>query len=281
MSSPQSLFGLVSQLQHIEQKLTDILLEAAMKMSSLTDSSVFILVETQEGRKFSGKPHLCQAYRNSRLTPTDADVECFVDLNSKTINYSTYANTRNAHHSSSSSFGLSPSTATFSARKNATTPDQRGAASSRKRTHESDSGGGGGSGGNDCGGVDDDVIIEPVAKLAKSPSDKDAYPSSSSTSVVPLKTERDDNEIIFLRDAIEGNHVSDESAPILVDGHRDVDPMCGSALDLPLPSAAALEQSFEALFTQNDIQDVDEAALNFGAMVPCDVDTAVDDPSKV
>ena len=90
MTSPQSLFGLVSHLQVMEQKLTDILLEAAMKVSSLTDSSLFILVETQEGRKFSGDPRLCDAYRNARLLPTEADVECHVDLNKTTVNYSSH-----------------------------------------------------------------------------------------------------------------------------------------------------------------------------------------------
>ena len=67
MASPQSLMGLVSQLQNFEQKLTDILLEISVKMTSLTEAKVFILVETRDGRKFAGNRLLCEDYRNSQV----------------------------------------------------------------------------------------------------------------------------------------------------------------------------------------------------------------------
>ena len=244
MSSPQSLFGLVSHLQHMEQKLTDILLEAAMKMSSLTDSSIFILVETQEGRKFSGKPHLCDAYRQSRLIPTEADVECLVDLNSRTVNYSSPKN-------ASSGFSSAP----------ASLPKIIGA-SCRKRNHDQS---------------DEDVVIEPVPKVTRTPEREMAAPASTTTttmattmSVVPLKQERNDgveNEIIFLRDTIDGNVENS-----FEDGRRETS--CGPPLDLPLPPSAGLEHSFESLFTQNEIPDVNES-MNFGsALIPCENDVS-------
>ena len=75
MASAQSLMGLVSQLQNMETSFTAILMEAAMKMATLTDANVFLLVESQDGRKFSGKRHLCEAYLNGTLTPIGNDAE--------------------------------------------------------------------------------------------------------------------------------------------------------------------------------------------------------------
>jgi hypothetical protein len=50
-----------------------------MKLSSMTDSGVFVLIENQEGRRFSGKKHLTDAYLNGTLKPLCNDVE--VQLN--------------------------------------------------------------------------------------------------------------------------------------------------------------------------------------------------------
>ena len=49
-----NLIGLVNQLQHMESAFAAVLMEAAFKLSSLTETNVFILVETAEMRKFGG-----------------------------------------------------------------------------------------------------------------------------------------------------------------------------------------------------------------------------------
>ena len=217
MSSPQSLLGLVSQLQHIEQKLTDILLEAAMKMTSLTDSCVFILVETQDGRKFTGNRRLCESYRNCQMFPKDTDVECLVDVEARNIS--------NAPFQGLSSYSHPPSNHTESG----------SSSPSRKRTHQTD-----------------DEIIDVVPKLAKT---VDAYQSAPILAPfpqdIPFKNERnevEDNEIIFLQNTFG----SGAGGSALNNGARPT-------LDLQIPTATSLEQSFEELFTQSDIQGVGES----------------------
>ena len=71
----QSLLGVVSGLQMMEDNFLKILMEAALKLASLTDASLFILCETQEGRRFAGQRDLCDAYRGGQLVAHEADVE--------------------------------------------------------------------------------------------------------------------------------------------------------------------------------------------------------------
>ena len=250
MSSPQSLLDLVTRLQHIEQNITDVLLEAAMKMSSLTDTSVFILVETQEGRKFSGEPHLCNAYRNSQLSPKDTDVECLVDLKSKTISYSS----SRTGSSSSSSFSCSSASLRQPAQSSSALADRTSAPCSRKRPHDP---------------VNDDVVELSTKHSKNNEADEVFSTPAPLSNQISLKSERDDvddNEIIFLQNSV------DESAESSAGGRQVLG---GSVLDLQLPPSASLETSFESLFTQNDIHDMGES-MNFGPMVPCDVDAPVD-----
>jgi len=79
MASSGSLMGFVNQLQNLELQMASILMEAAMKLASMTDASVFILVEHSGGRYFSGKRHLCDSYLNHRLSPVGNDVEMEVN----------------------------------------------------------------------------------------------------------------------------------------------------------------------------------------------------------
>ena len=79
MASASSLLGLVSQLQSLESSFAAILMEAAMKLANLTDANIFFLVETPQGRKFSGKRHLCDLYIGGELAPVGDDVEYLVD----------------------------------------------------------------------------------------------------------------------------------------------------------------------------------------------------------
>lgn len=79
MSSVSNLFGLVNQLQSMEQSLTDLLMEIVAKLGNLTETNVFLLLETQEGRKISGHSPLCQQYLRGALTPVGADFLFDVD----------------------------------------------------------------------------------------------------------------------------------------------------------------------------------------------------------
>ena len=63
MAAYTPLAGLVSQLQSMELQLTTVLMEATMKIASMIDANVFVLVESASGtRYFSGKQYLKDAY---------------------------------------------------------------------------------------------------------------------------------------------------------------------------------------------------------------------------
>ena len=49
MTSVDNILGLVSHLHSMESSFSAILIEAAMKLASLTDANLFILVETKDG----------------------------------------------------------------------------------------------------------------------------------------------------------------------------------------------------------------------------------------
>ena len=79
-ASAGSLLGFVSQLQNMEAAMSRVLMETAMKLASMTDVGVFVLVEHSAGtRFFTGKRHLCDSYLDGRLAPTGNDVEMEVN----------------------------------------------------------------------------------------------------------------------------------------------------------------------------------------------------------
>ena len=73
------LFTLLNQLQTVEKTFMNILMEAAMKLSSLTESNIFVLIETPEERKFAGSAPLCQSFIDDGLSYRDGDVQLDVD----------------------------------------------------------------------------------------------------------------------------------------------------------------------------------------------------------
>lgn len=79
MASPSNLLGLVTQLQNLEQSLTGLLMEMVVRISSLTDTKVFLLIETQEGRKLAGHRQFCQQYLEGSLAPVASDLLFDVD----------------------------------------------------------------------------------------------------------------------------------------------------------------------------------------------------------
>ena len=79
MASAQSLLGLMTQLQNLESNVASILIEASLKLCSLTDINVFFLVETADGRRFAGTPQFCDGFRRGGLLAADSDIECVVN----------------------------------------------------------------------------------------------------------------------------------------------------------------------------------------------------------
>ena len=52
--SLHDLFHLLNQLQTVEKALINILMEAAIKISSLTESNIFVVIETAKEHKYGG-----------------------------------------------------------------------------------------------------------------------------------------------------------------------------------------------------------------------------------
>jgi len=77
--SSQDLFQLLNQLQTVEKTLINILLEAAIKLTSLTESNIFVLVETPEERKFAGSSTLCQSFVDGELRYKENDIQLEVN----------------------------------------------------------------------------------------------------------------------------------------------------------------------------------------------------------
>jgi len=75
MTSILALNDLMVQLHSIESAVTTHMLESVSKLASLTDANYFILVETPEGRKFTGKKYLCDAYLQHQLVPRGLEYE--------------------------------------------------------------------------------------------------------------------------------------------------------------------------------------------------------------
>merc|ERR1719414_2594561 len=75
MTSGSSILGLVNQLHSMESSFTQILMEATLKLSTLTDTNVFLLLETPEGRRYCGKRHLCDIYKTQGLCPVENELE--------------------------------------------------------------------------------------------------------------------------------------------------------------------------------------------------------------
>ena len=53
-----SLLNIIEQGQKMESVFVDILLETAMKLSSITDANVLVVVDTARGRKWAGRRSL-------------------------------------------------------------------------------------------------------------------------------------------------------------------------------------------------------------------------------
>jgi len=70
-----NILAIASHLQYLESSLSNILIEAAMKLTTLTDSSIFILIDGPNGRKFAGTDRLTDVYAKEGLMRENGDVE--------------------------------------------------------------------------------------------------------------------------------------------------------------------------------------------------------------
>jgi len=64
----------------METKLAQIVMESVIKMTSLTDANIFILIESGNKRFFGGKRHLCETFTKIGLLPDESDVHLEANL---------------------------------------------------------------------------------------------------------------------------------------------------------------------------------------------------------
>merc|ERR1719383_885019 len=78
------------QLQALEDKLGCILVETAMKIISLTNSSIFVLLENRDKRRFyGGESRFCELYRSGELESMPGDAEIHADSNGHFVSFAT------------------------------------------------------------------------------------------------------------------------------------------------------------------------------------------------
>jgi len=70
---------LVEQFVRLDAFLMDFIFEAALKLASLTDGQLFMMIETSEGRRYAGKEHLCALYQTGGLKPIGSEMKYHLD----------------------------------------------------------------------------------------------------------------------------------------------------------------------------------------------------------
>ena len=79
MTTFKNVMAIASHLQHLESSLSTILIEAALKLTSLTESSLFILIDGPNGRKYAGTDRLTDAFKEEGLMHENGDTEINID----------------------------------------------------------------------------------------------------------------------------------------------------------------------------------------------------------
>jgi len=69
------LTAIIDQITRMENSLVNILLETAVKLSTLTDANIFVMVESAGGRKWAGRKSLRDEYVRGLLKPSTKDIE--------------------------------------------------------------------------------------------------------------------------------------------------------------------------------------------------------------
>ena len=83
MSTATNLLSLLNQLQLMENSLTNFMLETILKIQSLTETKVFLLLESPAsgdgGRRYCGTPDLVDSFERGQLASKTQDVEVSLD----------------------------------------------------------------------------------------------------------------------------------------------------------------------------------------------------------
>ena len=83
MSTATNLLSLLNQLQLMENSLTNFMLETILKLQSLTETKVFLLLESpgssENGRRYCGTPDLVEAFEKGQLASMTRDVSVSLD----------------------------------------------------------------------------------------------------------------------------------------------------------------------------------------------------------
>ena len=158
MTSVKNVMAIASHLQFLESSLSNILIEAALKLTTLTDSSFFILIDGPNGRKYAGADALKDVFKKEGLMRENGDAEMNIEGEIRVRSANAAANemyrVEAASSSSAGGLGASNGGADSASAANAAAAASSLAASSlperrstRKRSHPADAlGGGSGSG---------------------------------------------------------------------------------------------------------------------------------------
>ena len=101
MESARTLLGMLSDLHSMEAKFALALMESTLKLVSLADANIFILVQGDDNRRYyGGKKYLCDAFANGVLFPeaTDVEMETNIEISSMTPKYAPQAGDGMPHH---------------------------------------------------------------------------------------------------------------------------------------------------------------------------------------
>ena len=83
--SAQNLLPLLEQLQLMENSLTNFMFETILKLRSLTDSKVFLLLENSERRRYCGSPELVDVFEHRGLNGHSNDVRVILDTSTDVL----------------------------------------------------------------------------------------------------------------------------------------------------------------------------------------------------
>ena len=74
---------MMTHLRHLECSITRVLMEATLKLSTLTDAGCFVFFETSEGRKFGGSATLLGEFVNGKLSAEGAKLVTLNDVDTR------------------------------------------------------------------------------------------------------------------------------------------------------------------------------------------------------
>ena len=95
LSTSPSLSSMMKHMRHLESSVIRVLMEATLKLSSLTEAGCFVLFETPEGRRFGGSAKLMEEFVDGQLTSDGAEM---IKLRESEIQGLHHPNDDSSHH---------------------------------------------------------------------------------------------------------------------------------------------------------------------------------------